>query len=123
MGSCNKFDDNINVNPNVPATASNTQLLANAQLSLPGLSSSPQGVYNAQYLSETQYPNLSLYNQISHSFYSLYTGPLMNLETVLTAKVVRLHEGPINNQLAVAKISEGLLFLAYHRPLGRRAIY
>lgn len=110
LGSCNKFDDNINVNPNVPATASNTQLLANAQLSLAGLSSAPQGVYNGQYLSETQYPNLSLYNQISHSFYSLYTGPLMNLETVLTAKSFDFLEGPINNQLAVAKILKAYYF-------------
>ncbi|MGB8193336.1 MAG: SusD/RagB family nutrient-binding outer membrane lipoprotein [Chitinophagaceae bacterium] len=102
--SCNKFDDDINVNPNLPAIASNTQLIANAQLSLPGLSSTPQGVYNAQHLSETQYPNLSLYNQISHSFYSLYTGPLMNLEAVLTAKSFDLNEGPVSNQLAVAKI-------------------
>lgn len=104
LGSCNKFDDGININPNVPATASNTQLLANAMLSLPGLSSTPQGIYNGQYLSETQYPNLSLYNQISHSFYGLYTGPLMNLETVLNAKSFDILEGPANNQLAVAKI-------------------
>ena len=78
LAGCNKFEDNINVNPNLPSTASNTQLLANAMLSLPGLSSTPQAEYNAQYLSETQYPNLSLYNQVAYSFYGLYTGPPMN---------------------------------------------
>lgn len=101
---CNKFDEDININPNLPSTASNMQLVANAQLSLPGISSTPQGVYNAQHLSETQYPNLSLYNQVSHSFYSWYTGPLMNLETVINAKSFDVQEGPPANQLAVAKI-------------------
>ena len=104
LGGCRKFNENINKDPNLPSTASNTQLIANAQLSLAGLSSAPQGEYNAQYLSETQYPNLSLYNQVSHSFYSYYTGPLMNLEAVLTSKNLDANEGPINNQLAVAKI-------------------
>jgi len=104
LGGCNKFDDDINLDPNLPSTASNTQLIANAELSLPGLSSSPQAIYNAQFLSETQYPNLSLYNQVSHSFYSFYTGPLMNLETVLTSQNLNGAEGPVQNQLAVAKI-------------------
>lgn len=104
LASCDKFEDNININPNLPATASNTQLIANAQLFLPGLSSTPQAEYNAQFLSETQYPNLSLYNQVAHSFYGLYTGPLMNLETVLNATNFNLNEGPAANQLAVAKI-------------------
>jgi hypothetical protein len=104
LAGCNKFDDNINVNPNLPATASNTQLIANAELSLSGLSSSPQAEYNAQFLSETQYPNLSLYNQVAHNFYGWYTGPLMNLETVLTAKAYDVNEGPPANQQAVAKI-------------------
>ncbi|HYE55839.1 MAG TPA: SusD/RagB family nutrient-binding outer membrane lipoprotein, partial [Chitinophagaceae bacterium] len=110
LGGCNKFDKNINLDPNLPSTASNTQLIANAQLSLPGLSSSPQAEYNAQYLSETQYPNLSLYNQVAHSFYGLYTGPLMNLESVLTSRNLNGNEGPVNNQLAVAKILKAYFF-------------
>ena len=92
LGGCRKFNENINKDPNLPSTASNTQLIANSQLSLAGLSSAPQGEYNAQYLSETQYPNLSLYNQVSHSFYSYYTGPLMNLESVLTSKNLDANE-------------------------------
>ncbi|WP_210488405.1 SusD/RagB family nutrient-binding outer membrane lipoprotein [Rufibacter aurantiacus] len=103
LGSCNDFGD-MNVNPNLPVVASNTQLIANAALSLPGLSASPQGEYYAQYLSETQYPNLSLYTQVSSSFYGLYQGPLMNLESVLKSQNLDVKEGPIVNQLAVAKI-------------------
>ncbi|HEX2533843.1 MAG TPA: SusD/RagB family nutrient-binding outer membrane lipoprotein [Chitinophagaceae bacterium] len=110
LAGCNKFDEDINVNPNLPANASNTQLIANAALSLPGLSSVPQGEYYAQYLSETQYPNQSLYNQVAFNFYSLYTGPLMNLEEVLNAKTYNPVEGPAANQRAVAKILKAYYF-------------
>lgn len=103
LGACNKFGD-INVNPNLPTQASNTQLIANAQLYLPVLAESPQGEYLGQYLSETQYPNLSLFNQVSASFYGIYQGPLMNLDSVLRAKVYDPREGPPANQQAVAKI-------------------
>lgn len=102
---CNNFDEDINVNPNVPSQASGTLLIANAMLSLSGLSSSPQGEFMSQYLSETQYVNASLYPQSSTSFYWLYQGPLMNLQTVLnSADKLSGTEGPVANQLAVAKI-------------------
>ena len=102
---CNNFDEDININPNVPSQASGTQLIANAMLSLSGLSSSPQGEFMAQYLSETQYVNASLYPQSSTSFYWLYQGPLINLQTVLNAEdELSGTEGPVANQLAVAKI-------------------
>lgn len=101
---CNNFEDDININPNKPSQASGTQLIANAMLSLPGLSSSPQGEFMSQYLSETQYVNASLYPQSSTSFYGWYQGPLMNLETVLNAEDLSGLEGPVANQLAVAKI-------------------
>lgn len=107
---CNKFDSDININPNLPTQASNTQLIGNAELYLPGLSSTPQGEYNAQFLSETQYPNLSLYNQVSFSFYDLYQGPLMNLEKVIRSNSFNLSEGPAANQLAVAKILKAYFF-------------
>ncbi len=73
---CNKFGD-LNVNPNLPSQASGTQLIANAALALPGLSSAPSGEFSAQYLSETQYPGASLYPEGGTSFYGLYQGPLI----------------------------------------------
>ena len=100
---CNKFDSDINTDPNRPSKASGIQLIANSELSLSGLSSSPQGEYHAQYLAETQYPGQSLYPDGGTSFYSLYTGPLINLEKVLTSELTPA-EGPIPNQVAVAKI-------------------
>ncbi|MBC7948560.1 MAG: SusD/RagB family nutrient-binding outer membrane lipoprotein [Chitinophagaceae bacterium] len=101
---CNKFDSDINISPNDPSVASGTQLIGNAQLSLASLSTSPAGNFAAQFLSETQYPTSSLYPEGGTSFYSLYQGPLMNLQTVLNSTTLSTLDGPINNQLAVAKI-------------------
>lgn len=110
LSSCDKFDEDINVNPNVPSTASGTQLIANAALSLPSLSSSPQGVFHSQHLAETQYPGASLYPDGGTSFHWIYQGPLMNLETVLKSESLSTLEGPIVNQLAVAKILKAYFF-------------
>ena len=102
-GACNDFDEDINRNPNAPSEASGPQLLASAMLSLPTLSSSPQGEFMAQYLAETQYVTASLYPQSSTSFYGLYQGPLINIETVLrTSKT--------NNELIVANILKSYYF-------------
>ncbi len=102
--SCNKFDSDININPNQPSQATATQLIANAELFLSGLSATPGGEFVAQYLSETQYPTASLYPEGGTSFYGLYQGPLMNLQTVLNLPTLSLLDGPANNQYAVAKI-------------------
>ena len=103
MGACNTFDEEINKNPNAPSEASGPQLLANAMLSLPGLSSSPQAQFMAQYLAETQYLTASLYPQSSTSFYWLYRGPLMDIQTVLNTS-----KG--NNELIVAKVLKAYYF-------------
>lgn len=109
MTACNKFDADINTNTNLPSKASGLQLINNAILSLPTLSSSPQAEFHAQYLAETQYPGGSLYPAGGTNFYALYQGPLINLEKVLTAELTST-EGPIANQLAVAKILKAYYF-------------
>jgi hypothetical protein len=109
LSACNKFDNDINTNTNLPSKASGLQLINNAILSLPTLSSSPQAQFYAQYLSETQYPGGSLYPGGGTNFYSLYQGPLINLEKVLTAELTST-EGPIANQLAVATILKAYYF-------------
>ncbi|UBM59057.1 SusD/RagB family nutrient-binding outer membrane lipoprotein [Marinilongibacter aquaticus] len=108
--SCSKFDEDINRNPNLPSQASGTQLIANAELYLPGLSSSPKGEFMGQYLAETQYVGQSLYPNESTSFYGDYQGPLMNLQTVLTSESLSGAQGPIPNQIAVAKILKAYFF-------------
>lgn len=103
LGSCNNFDEDINKNPNQPSEASAPQLLANAMLFLPTLSSSPSAEFMAQYLAETQYVTASLYPQTSTSFYGLYQDPLINIETVLKTSTV-------NNHLVIAKILKAYFF-------------
>ena len=110
LWSCDNFDDEININPNLPNQASGTQLIASAQLSLPELSASPKGEFMAQYLAETQYVGQSLYPQESTSFYDWYQGPLMDLETVITSDDLNANEGPVANQVAVAKILKAYYF-------------
>ncbi|GHA41334.1 hypothetical protein GCM10007103_23460 [Salinimicrobium marinum] len=110
LWSCDNFDDEININPNLPNQASGTQLIASAQLSLSGLSASPKGAFMAQYLAETQYVGQSLYPQESTSFYGWYQGPLMDLETVITSDDLNANEGPVANQVAVAKILKAYYF-------------
>lgn len=91
------FDKGINKDPNSPSQAEPSQLIANAMLSLPGVSSSPDAQYNAQYLSEIIYVDESLYPQTTTSFYWLYQGPLINLQTAIDNS-----KNP--NEIAVAKI-------------------
>src|SRR5438093_873188 len=85
ISSCKKFDGSLNVDPNRPTKASGTQLIANAELFLPDMSSSPFGVHYPQHLSNTSFTDNSRYTTIYFNFYSWYTGPLMNLEAVLTS--------------------------------------
>lgn len=105
VSSCEitSFDEGINKSPNDPSTADPSQLITNAMLSLPGLSSSPQGEYNAQYLSETIYVDASLYPENATSFYWLYQGPLINLQTAI-------NNSNDANELAVAKILRAYYF-------------
>ncbi|MFD0941476.1 SusD/RagB family nutrient-binding outer membrane lipoprotein [Pedobacter boryungensis] len=110
LGSCKKFDESINTDPNNPTKASGTQLIANAELFLPGLSSSPYGVHYPQYLSNTSFTDNSRYVTVNFNFSGLYTGPLMNLENVINNTSLDAIEGPVANQIAVAKILKAYFF-------------
>lgn len=107
---CENFDEEINTNPNLPSEASGTQLIAQAQLSLPDLSNTPQGEFMAQYLAETQYVGTSLYPEGSTSFYRFYQGPLIALQEVINAEDLNAIQGPPANQKAVAKILKAYFF-------------
>ena len=103
--SCTKFDDSYYENPNKPSKASGTQLIANAEFFLPSLSSSAYGVHYPQYLSLTTYTDNTRFTTQNFDFETWYVGPLMNLEEVLTKQDgLSANEGPIANQVAVAKI-------------------
>lgn len=110
FASCEKFDKSVNTDPNNPTKASGTQLIANAQLYLPGISSSPYGVHYPQYLSNTSFTDNSRYVTVNFNFSGLYTGPLMNLENVINNAALDASEGPVVNQIAVAKILKAYFF-------------
>lgn len=107
--SCNKFDDAINTDPNNPVKAAATQLIANSQLSLADIgttfdkTASIYGEHYPQYLSNTSFTENSRYNTVNFNFYPIYAGPLMNLEKAIEI-ANNPSEGPIVNQIAVAKI-------------------
>lgn len=112
---CNKFDDDINKDPNNPEKASATQLIASAQQSLPDIGSafdknaSPYGIHYPQYISGTTFTENSRYNTVNFNFYPIYAGPLMNLaEAIKVAS--NPNEGPIPNQIAVAMIMKAYYF-------------
>lgn len=110
LASCKKFDASVNTDPNSPTKASGTQLIANAELFLPGISSSPYGVHYPQYLSNTSFSDNSRYVTVNFNFYGLYTGPLLNLENVINNANLDAIEGPIANQIAVAKVLKAYFF-------------
>lgn len=105
VSSCDvlSFDDDINKNPNLPSAGEPSQLIANAMLSLPSLSSSQQGEYYGQYLTKIVYVDKSLYKEGTTSFYSLYQGPLINLQ-----KAIENTEN--ENEKAVAEILKAYYF-------------
>lgn len=109
LAGCKKFDGSMNVDPNRPTKASGTQLIANAEMFLPDISSSPFGVHYPQHLSNTSFTDNSRYTTVYFNFYSWYTGPLMNLESVLTSSLDG-NEGPVVNQVAVAKILKAYFY-------------
>lgn len=100
---CTKFDDKYYVDPNNPSKASGTQLIANAQLFLPSMSSNAYGPLYPQQLSLTTFTDNSRYMTTSFNFADWYTGPLMDLQTALTSPL-DANEGPVENQVAVAKV-------------------
>jgi hypothetical protein len=105
ISSCDlvSFEDDINKNPNLPSEATPSQLLANAMLYLPDLSSSQTGVIMVQHLSETQYVDASLYPVGGTSFYWIYEDPLINLQTVI-------NNSENANEVAAAKILKAYYF-------------
>jgi hypothetical protein len=109
LTSCKKFDGSLNVDPNKATKASGTQLIANAERWLPDISSSPYGVHYPQHLSNTSFTDNSRYTTVNFNFYSWYTGPLMDLQTVLNSTLDG-NEGPVANQIAVAKILKSYFF-------------
>jgi hypothetical protein len=115
MQSCNKFGD-TNVNPALLNAASTRALLTNSQQSIKSLVfASRYANFYIQHLSEGPYPASSLYSDRNVSFGSFYTGPLMNLQTIISNNndglIAASGNGSKNNQIAAARIMKAYYFM------------
>ena len=99
LSSCNKFKDfgDTNNNPNGTTVPSAAALLTNVEAGVGsyGFQTRP-GLY-AQYFSETQYTDVSLYSLPQIDFVGTYTGSLEDLQNIISLNTT-------NSQTAIAKI-------------------
>lgn len=102
---CNKLEDfgDTNLNPAATTQANVSALLANSLTQLGSYSFSARGGYYAQYFSETQYPDASLYSLPQLDFTGEYSGVLYDLQNIIV-------ENKSNNQNNVAKIVQQYIF-------------
>ncbi len=107
---CKKFDKDININPNLPTKASNAQLLTYAITQIQYTIESPFAILFTQQLSEKIYTDASRYTTINFDWDWIYSGPLMNLQTILNTKNFNINDGSQNNQEAVARILKAYYF-------------
>jgi hypothetical protein len=111
MGAgCTKFPDDINVNPNLPTKASNAQLLTSAINGTQAVIEAPAGLLYVQHWAEKPYTDASRYTIVNYDFYSIYSGALENLQTILNSESFNINEGSVNNQKAVARILKAWFF-------------
>lgn len=111
MGAgCTRFSDDLNINPNLPARATNPLLLTYVINQMPAVIEAPQGMLNVQHWSEKPYTDASRYTVVNFDFYWIYSGALMNLQPILQTKTFLNAEGSKENQLAVARILRAWFF-------------
>lgn len=103
--SCNKFKDfgDTNVNPGATTNPIVGALLTNVQAGISGLAASTRDGYYAQYFSETQYSDASLYSLPQIEFAGTYAGALYDLQNIII-------QNKSNNQSAVARILKAYIF-------------
>lgn len=83
--SCETVDfGDENLSPNAVSKANTGALITSAMRSMPGvLTNASAGILYAQHISEITYNDDSCYETIQWNFDGFYTGPLMNLQTVI----------------------------------------
>ena len=122
--SCNKVKDfkDLNTNPNLTTSPIPSALLTNVESGIgnnlvfdAGGANSGAGLYT-QYISETQYTEASRYNKPSYNWDGYYSGPLEDLQTIIsynsspaTAGTAAAY-GSNNNQIAIARILKAHYF-------------
>jgi len=113
--SCDDFGD-LNNDPNNPSQVSPDQLLTNSQLSMSDVIGAVNGTLYVQYIAETQYTDAQEYRTTNASFYTWYSGPIQDLQTIIdlnTDEETRDQAsalGSNDNQIAVARILKAYFY-------------
>lgn len=102
---CSKLNDfgTTNVNPNASTSPNVGALLTNVQSNIGNLAALTRPGLYAQYFSETQYTDVSLYSLPQLNFSGEYAGNLYDLQNIINQNVS-------NNQSAVARILMQYIF-------------
>jgi hypothetical protein len=115
LASCSDFGD-INENPNAPTFVGTETLLTSAQRSVSSVVGSALATVWSQHIAEITYTETSRYQDVIQDFNGWYTGPLANLEQIITlntdedTKGEVLSGGSNNNQIGVAMILQAYFF-------------
>jgi hypothetical protein len=113
--SCDDFG-NLNEDPNNPSQVRTELLLTNAQRSMSDVVGAVNGTLYVQYFAETQYTDAQEYRTVNANFNSWYTGPLQNLQTIISLNTDEdtrddvLSGGSNANQIAVARILKAYFY-------------
>lgn len=105
MFGCSKLNDfgSTNINPNASTTPIVGALMTNVQAGIGGYAATTRPGLYAQYFSETQYTDVSLYSLPQLNFNGEYAGNLYDLQNII-------NQGVSNNQSVVAKILQQYIF-------------
>lgn len=104
------------MNPNGTTTPSTAALLSNVESSLGGFASQTRDGLYAQYFSETQYTEVSLYALPKLDFDGTYSGVLYDLQNIIIynsdpEKIPLASKfGSANNQIAIARILKAYIY-------------
>ncbi|WNJ18121.1 SusD/RagB family nutrient-binding outer membrane lipoprotein [Pontibacter sp. G13] len=117
ISACDEFGEELRTNPNNPAAVAPATLLTNVLRNLSGPVGDPNAALYAQYLAETQYTEDSRYQTVNFNFDGFYTGPLADLEEIISLNsdeatmTFALQSGSNANQIAVARILKAYYFV------------
>ena len=111
LQACSKVDfGDINDNPNASTIPVTSALLTNAQIALQGpVADTRAGTY-CQYISETQYPEVSLYALPNPAWNGAYAGALYDFQNIINinsspeTQGKEIGNGSNANQIAIARI-------------------
>ena len=107
ISACNKLKDfgDTNLDPSSTSNPNVAALLTGVEVGIAGNATNTTAGLFCQYFSETQYPGAGLYqpSSLQADFTGYYTGPLMDLQNMVTLNAS-------NNQNAVARILKAYIF-------------